>query len=112
LDPAYEYAQGLSSHIRIGGSDRKRHFSKRDQFAAELDNFSRCIIGDCEPEPAGQQGLADVRIIEAMHRSIESGRWINVNPLLLKRPPTLKKNIRRPPVPREPDFVDAKAAAQ
>ncbi len=114
LDPAYEYAEGLSAHIRIGAKDRKRHFGKRDQFAAELAYFSRCIIDGRKPEPAGQEGLADVRIIEAMHRSIKSGRWIDVKPLLRRRRrrPTLKQNIRRPAVPHEPDLVDAEAAAQ
>jgi predicted dehydrogenase len=112
LDPAYEYAEGLSSHIRIGAKDRRRNFGKRDQFAAELAYFSRCIIDDREPEPAGREGLADVRIIEAMHRSIQSGRWINVKPLSRRRRPTLKQTIRRPPVPHEPHLVDAEAAAQ
>jgi predicted dehydrogenase len=74
LDPAYEYVQALESHLRIG----ERRFGKRDQFAAELEYFSQCILDDRTPEPSGAEGLADVMIIEAMHRSINIGRWIAV----------------------------------
>jgi predicted dehydrogenase len=72
LDPAYEYVQGTESHLRIGERKRTRRFAKRDQFAAELEYFSQCILDNRTPEPGGAEGLADVRIIEAMHRSIKS----------------------------------------
>jgi hypothetical protein len=50
----------LLSHVRIVkmiGSDT----SVRDQFAAELEYLSQCIIDDQDPGPAGQEGFADVR---------------------------------------------------
>jgi predicted dehydrogenase len=37
-----------------------------DQFAPELVHFSQCILEDRDPEPAGEEGLADVRILEAI----------------------------------------------
>jgi predicted dehydrogenase len=112
LDPAYEYVQAITSRVRIGERDRTRRFAKRDQFAAELEYFSQCILDDRTPEPTGAEGLADVRIIEAMHRSIKSGGWIDVKASVPKRRPTTKQNIRRPPVPSEPDLVDVKSASQ
>jgi len=111
LDPAYEYAQAIESRLRIGGRHRVHRFGKRDQFAAELQYFSKCILDDRTPEPSGVEGLADVQIIEAMHRSIKTGRWVNV-----VIPPhgrrAAGRNIRRPPVPREPDLVDVKSAGR
>ena len=112
LDPAYEYAKGLSLRSEIGGKKRTRQFRKRDQFAAELEYFSRCILDDRIPEPAGEEGLADLRIVEALQRSIKTGRWANVELRSRRQRPTLQQNIRRPPVPREPDLVDVEAAAQ
>jgi predicted dehydrogenase len=112
LDPAYEYVQGISSRVRIGKRDRTRRFGKRDQFAAELEYFSQCILDDRTPEPSGVEGLADVRIIEAMHRSIKTGRWIDITSSLRKQRRTAKQNIRRPPIPSEPSLVDVKAAGQ
>jgi glucose-fructose oxidoreductase len=112
LDSAYEYVDAISSRVRIGEREQTRQFGKRDQFAAELEYFSQCILDNRTPEPSGAEGLADVRIIEAMHRSIRSGRWVEVKMPVRKRRPTVKQNIRRPPVPSEPDLVDVKAASQ
>lgn len=112
VDPAYEYVEAISTRVRIGERERTRRFVKRDQFAAELQYFSQCILDDRTPEPGGAEGLADVRIIEAMHRSIKNGRWIPITSAVHKRRPTLKQNIRRPAVPSEPDLVDVKPASQ
>ena len=45
----------------------------RDQFAPELLYFSDCIQKDRQPEPSGEEGLADVRVIEALYRSARRG---------------------------------------
>ena len=112
LDPAYEYAQGIESRLRIGERHRTRRFGKCDQFAAELEYFSQCILDNRTPEPSGAEGLADVRIIEAMHRSIKSGRWVDV----ALRPPGRRtnagRNVRRPPVSREPNLVHVRSASR
>jgi predicted dehydrogenase len=112
LDSAYEYVDAISSRVRIGERERTRQFGKRDQFAAELEYFSQCILDNRMPEPSGAEGLADVRIIEAMHRSIRSGRWVQVKSPVRKQRPTTRQEIRRPPVPSEPNLVDVKAASQ
>jgi predicted dehydrogenase len=112
LDRAYEYAEGIESRLRIGEHDRKRRFDKRDQFAAELEYFSQCILDDRTPEPSGVEGLADIHIIEAMHRSIKSGRWVDIKRRPAGRRTTTGRNIRRPTVPREPELVDVKSSSR
>jgi predicted dehydrogenase len=112
LDPAYEYAEGTESRLRLGKRTRTRRFAKRDQFAAELEYFSQCILDNRAPEPGGAEGLADLRAIEAMHRSIESGRWVNVTMPAPGLRSTTGRNIRRPPVPREPDLIGVKSASR
>jgi predicted dehydrogenase len=112
VDPAYEYAMGLTYKSKIGERERTRKFGKSDQFAPELLYFSDCILKDREPEPSGEEGLADVRAIEGMLRSIASGRWVPLEVLQRKRRPTLKQEIRRPAVKREPKMVDAESASQ
>jgi glucose-fructose oxidoreductase len=82
----------------MGDRKRKRQFSKRDQSAAELEYFSQCILDNRAPEPSGEEGLADARIIEAMHPSIKGGRWVDVKPIPRKRRPALKQDIRHQPV--------------
>jgi predicted dehydrogenase len=112
MDPAYEYAQGLAYRIRIGERSRTKTFAKSDQFAPELLYFSDCILNNREPEPSGEEGLVDVRIIEAMNRSIATGRWVPIEARQRSRRPTPRQDIRRPAVTREPKLVKAKSASQ
>jgi predicted dehydrogenase len=112
LDPAYEYAVGLSYRLKIGERETKKKFSKSDQFAPELLYFSDCVLEDREPEPSGEEGLADVRIIEAMLQSMATGRPVRVELGQRSERPTLQQEIRSPAVPREPKLVDVKPASQ
>ena len=112
MDPAYEYAEGLSYTLRSGGKERKKKFGKSDQFAPELLYFSDCILEDREPEPSGEEGLADVRIIEAMLQSIPRGEPVRLDLRQRNERPGLEQEIRSPPVPREPKLVDVKPASQ
>jgi predicted dehydrogenase len=112
VDPAYEYAVGLAYRMKVGERERTKKFSKSDQFAPELLYFSDCVLNDRDPEPSGEEGLADVRIIEGMLRSSASGRWVTLDLPQRKRRPTLRQEIRSPAVPREPKLVDAKPASQ
>jgi glucose-fructose oxidoreductase len=112
VDPAYEYAEGLSYKMKRGEKSRTRKFAKSDQFAPELLYFSSCILNDREPEPSGKEGLIDVQIIESMHRSIKSGRWVKTGVRARTRRPTLRQEIRRPAVRREPPLVEAHSASQ
>jgi predicted dehydrogenase len=112
VDPAYEYAEGLAYQVKVGGRGRKKKFGKSDQFAPELLYFSDCVLNDRDPEPSGEEGLADVQIIEGMQRAISSGRVVRLKMRQRTRRPTLRQEIRRPAVPREPPLVDARPASQ
>ncbi|HEY1890935.1 MAG TPA: Gfo/Idh/MocA family oxidoreductase [Steroidobacteraceae bacterium] len=96
LDPAYEYAQGVEYVLRLGKRKRAKRYEKSDQFAPELLYFSDCILRDSEPEPSGEEGMADIRVIEALNRSIETGRWVSPQLSQRRRRPTLRQEIRRP----------------
>ena len=112
LDPAYEYAAGLTYTMRLGERQKTKRFAKSDQFAPELLYFSDCILKNRKPEPSGEEGLADVRIIEALQRSIASGRWVSLSGMPRKRGPGPEQKDRRPAVPREPPLVDVESASQ
>ena len=105
-DPAYELASGLKLHITRGDRKRTIAYRKRDQFAPELMHFSDCILKNREPEPAGNEGLADVRIIRALYRSAETGRAVALERKPGRRTPTRRHEITRPPV-RMPRLVNA-----
>ena len=94
-DPAYEYSEGLNLQITIEEKTSKRHFPKRDQFAAEIAYFSDCILEDKEPEPSGLEGMADIRVVEAVYDSIRSQRPVKLPELAKEDRPTMRQEIHR-----------------
>ena len=95
-DPAYEYAMAIQHHLTIGEKENTRTFPKRDQFAAELVYFSDCILKNKSPEPSGLEGLADVRIAEAIYESARTRTAIRIPELPGKRRPSASQEIHRP----------------
>lgn len=106
-DPAYEYAMALKQEVTVGEKTTKKTFAKRDQFAAQIAYFSDCIFKDREPEPSGLEGLADVRIVEAICESARTKRPVHVPEVPKKRRPTLSQEIRRP-AHEKPQVIHAK----
>jgi glucose-fructose oxidoreductase len=109
VDPAFDYSKALSYELMIGGKKQRRIFPKRDQFAPELVHFAKCVRIRKTPEPSGIEGLIDVAIIEAIHRSISSGKWALVEAPEKRQRPSLRQEMRRPAVPREPPLVEAES---
>ena len=107
-DPAYEYAMEIKHHLTIGGKTKTRTFPKRDQFAPELIYFSDCILNNKEPEPSGLEGMADVRIVQAIYDSAKTGRVIELPELPAKKRPTARQEIHRP-AHAKPKTVRAKS---
>lgn len=108
VDPAYDYTSELKHRLTVGGKTKEQTFAQRDQFAGELIYFSDCVLKDRKPEPSGEEGLIDVQIIEAMHKSAKTGRFVKVADLPRKRRPTLEQEIARPPV-EKPELVNTES---
>jgi glucose-fructose oxidoreductase len=109
VEPAYEYAEGLGYKVTIEGKTRHVRSAKRDQFAPELLYFSDCILKNRAPEPSGEEGLQDVRIVEALYESAETGRAVQIPPYKPAKRPDLRQQIKRPAV-REPELVRTSSA--
>jgi predicted dehydrogenase len=99
VEPAYDYAKDIKHYLTIDGETSERAFSKRDQFAPELITFSDCILQNREPEPSGEEGLADVLIARAIVRSAETGKAVVLTPLASTRSqrPGIAQAIDKPP---------------
>ncbi len=107
-DPAYGYAHGLHLKLNVNGAERESVFPKSDQFAPELLYFSDCILNNRNPEPSGQEGLADVRIIRAIYDSLESKKPVQPEQTEIESRPSPDQEIHRPAVP-EPELVHAES---
>ena len=111
VDPAYEYAEGLEYELTVGGRTTRKRISKRDQFAAELLYFSDCIWKNRQPEPSGEEGLQDVRIVQALYESAETGKVVQVPPYAASKQPTKRQRISRPGVTK-PSLVKVSSASE
>jgi predicted dehydrogenase len=109
MDPAYEMVEDLRIEVTIGERTTKKVFKKRDQFAPELVYFSDCILQNKQPEPSGREGLADVRIIQALLESADSGRPVSISQVKVKRRPDMSQEISKEPVKAAPELVRAAA---
>lgn len=97
VEPAYDYSDGLA-YLLVAGEHRTEHrFTKRDQFAAEIVAFSRSLLEQQELEPSGEEGLADVRVLEALVESARSGQSMSLPHFERTVQPTAHQEIHIPP---------------
>jgi predicted dehydrogenase len=108
VDPAFEYAEGLGYELTINGKTRRKRIGKRDQFAPEILYFSDCIRKGRDPEPSGAEGLQDVRIVQALYESAETGKAVSIPPYEPSKQPSGRQQITRPPI-RRPALVNVKS---
>jgi predicted dehydrogenase len=74
LEPAFYY-----SGNRGRRSDGKEiALPAPDLFAAQMDDFARCILEDKPSKVAGEEGLRDVKIMMAIYEAARTGRAVNL----------------------------------
>jgi glucose-fructose oxidoreductase len=104
VENAYEYVGEIEVKVIKDGEGRTRRYGKRDQIAAEIEYFARCLADGVAPEPSGAEGLADVRVIEAIVEAAATGRRVVVAPpAALARPEP--DQARRVPPHGKPELV-------
>jgi glucose-fructose oxidoreductase len=111
VNPAYEYAEGLAYELTVKGKTTRKRIGKRDQFAPEMLYFSDCILKNREPEPSGEEGLQDVRIVEALYKSAETGTAVRIPAFDRSKRPTGRQQIVRPGVTK-PALVKVQSASE
>ena len=96
LDEAFGYHGKSREFLTIDGKTEETTTAAHDQFAAELVHFSQCILEDREPEPSGEEGLADVQILEAIVQAANLGRKVALTPIERAQRPNQRMEIRKP----------------
>jgi predicted dehydrogenase len=83
LDPAFSY-DNLTMQIgrRAGQSSglEQRRWPGRNQFATEMDAFAEAIRAQRVPLTPGEEGLQDMRVIEAIYQAAASGGVVRMQP--------------------------------
>ena len=65
-------------------------------------SFADCLRRGKDPEPNGREGLADVRIIQALLRSARDRAVVQLPPFDRRHRPTPSQEAHRPPVDMPP----------
>jgi len=74
VEPAFGFHKGMKYRLQIGeGEPQTRAFPFVGQFGGETQYFSQCVIDGRAPEPSGEEGLADVRVLAAIERALGGG---------------------------------------
>jgi predicted dehydrogenase len=87
VDKAYAYkGQKLSTGRAEGKIERQEDIglAETDQFGAEMDHFSDCILKNKRPFTPGEEGLQDHIIMEAIYRSAREGKPVKISNALSK----------------------------
>lgn len=74
-----QYNRLFEGHV----TDFQPSITEKDQFALEMDHMAECVIRDQQPHTPGEEGLQDMRIIEAIYESAQTNR-----PVKLQQPPS------------------------
>ena len=74
LDPAFLY----SGNRGMRSDGKEINLPSDDMFAAEMDDFSRCILENRQSKVSGEEGLRDVRIMTAIYEAARTGRAVKL----------------------------------
>jgi predicted dehydrogenase len=107
MNPAYMYGQPLEQRVILGERKSSRSFKNTDHFGGEMRYFSDCILNDRQPEPDGEEGYADLRVLEGIVRALRSGRSEVLEPFTRSRRIDPAAQEERLAARRSPELVNA-----
>ena len=80
VSPGFTWQAGLTHTLTVGEKKTTKSYGKSDHFGGETRYFSDCVLDDRPPEPDGEEGLADVRVIKAIEASLQTGKPVTLPP--------------------------------
>lgn len=117
LDQAFEMKGPKELRLEImrrGKAPRKqtRQFAAVDQFAPLLTHFSDCILKGEEPSPSGEEGLADLKVIEVVYKAAKARRTLVLKPSKVHGQRPEPAQAAHKPQPRKRKLVRAREPAR
>lgn len=73
LGPAYSY-DGIKGKTSKGALN----FPQIDQFQAEMEDLADCVMNNKDSRVPGEEGLKDLKIIEAIYEAVQSGKEVKI----------------------------------
>lgn len=107
LDPCYMFGKPLEQVLAVGEDKTRQSFKNTDHFGGELKYFSDCILNNTEIEPDGEEGFADVRVIEGIHEALKTGKSVTLPPFTRTKRIDTDSQVVKLGAVSTPDLVDA-----
>ena len=104
--PAYQVGVAIEHVVTVDKSTSTEKFKKTDHFGGEVRYFAECILNDRTPEPDGEEGMLDVRVLAAIERALLTGEVQKLDPVHRKRRPDLAQ-VQTLRAVSEPELIDA-----
>ncbi|MCC7048324.1 MAG: Gfo/Idh/MocA family oxidoreductase [Alphaproteobacteria bacterium] len=110
LDQAYDMRgeKRLSVEVATRNGRRQKTIPAHDQFAPLLSHFSDCILNDGEPVSSAADGLADIRVVEAIGAALADGGQVDLEPMEFQGSLLKSRNAARLRPPRKANLVGAR----
>src|SRR5687768_17262324 len=70
-EPFLSYG-GLALRKVVKGKGEPVELTQVNHFAAEMDHMSECVLNDKNSLTPGEEGLADLKVIEAIYKAVET----------------------------------------
>jgi predicted dehydrogenase len=112
MSPGYMYGKPLEQEITIGEKQGEKSFKNTDHFGGEMRYFSDCILKGHDPEPDGEEGYADVRVLEAILRALKEGGSVKLEPFTRSKRIDPKSQLERLSAVDTPELVHASNPAR
>ncbi len=112
LDPAYTFGKPVEQTLAVGEKKSKESFKNTDHFGGEMKYFSDCILNNTEVEPDGEEGYADVRVLEAVIEALETGKSVQLEPFTRTKRIDTEAQVVKLSAVSTPDLVNASNPAK
>lgn len=109
LDPCYMFGKPLKQTISKKGEEKEESFKNTDHFGGELKYFSDCILNNTEVEPDGEEGYADVRVLEGILEALTSGSSVTLKPFTRTKRIDPESQVVKLGAVSTPDLVNTKS---
>ena len=105
-NPAYQVGTAIEHELTVDKKKSTESFKETDHFGGETKYFSDCIREGTNPEPDGEEGMLDLRVLEGIERALTTGQKQVLAPYHRKRRP-VPDQAKQLSAVKEPELVGA-----
>lgn len=100
------YGKSLEHTVTLGEDKSHMSFKNTDHFGGELKYFSDCILDGTDPEPDGEEGYADVRVLDGIAKALASGSSVTLEPFTRTKRIDTKRQVETLRAQSSPELVN------